>query len=313
MRSTPLLTRRPPRRADVDAALARLDTPRRTAAAAVHLALPIDTAPAIACRRDGAVWHWRDATATTSDDPARLAADLATRGRRNGDVFFDLTARRVDPSAWVKPLRSGHMLVAFGSAALLGVGRVAADPVLGETALRELVALVAADPDRLDVGVVELDGQSAIVARDERGFLAHGAHTGAEAPPQREPDLQRLADDVRHTLSARRADIEVLGTRLPGTLDVEVHCDLGGGWEVIVPATVAAGSVALGVDETTILHRDPPARAWLPPGLAWRGEPKHDDGVVADSDALGVPVLVRDRRYPPDLLGDAGLLDPPPG
>lgn len=269
--------------------------------AAVHLALPVDCVVGIDARFDGEVWTWRDHSVAETGDFAADAADLAARGHRDGDFYLDLAG---DPAGWVKTLRSGARRIVYGMDALFGGPLISADD---DVTNAQVAAVVGA---RVHSG---LGGVPTVVGDGENAVLVDGTAASwvvrSVSHGETEQEVCRRVDAVEpisvitnavYDLGARliaelggsELETVVLGSRRPGTLDVEYLCRVGS-WDVVVPATVSATCEMVGV---IMADTTPAAKSTaenLPGGFTLVGEARHEQALVAEHDESCWRVLLQ--------------------
>lgn len=287
--TTPPATTVPPSADSLRRALTRINPPSPRAALA-HLALPATDVPGIAATADATGWAWRGVHVTsTGDDAADLAA-LAGAGARPGDRWADLDG----PTAgWVKIVRSGARRILFGTDTLFGGPLVAADEGVSD---RAALACFAAwldggrlqPPQVLDTpaGAVLVDGSpTSIVLR-----APHADPGPAADPPPLHHAVARLAAELADDLAADHVEAVELASRAAGTVDVEFCATVAGGWEILVPAIVAADGEMVGVDPAQLVAAEVAA---LPDGYEWAGRDSFEGLAAGRHRASGLVVLVR--------------------
>lgn len=141
----------PPTAEDIDVALRRLPAGRGREAA-LMLALPVTDVVGIHARVASGYWCWRGAQVRSGG--AGAAALLASLAGRDDDKFLDLGGESL---YWVRVIRSGAYLVAFGSDTLLDLPLIRIDPVLAGASY-SIIARVAS-------GQLGLDGDTALNVR----------------------------------------------------------------------------------------------------------------------------------------------------
>jgi hypothetical protein len=104
----------------------------------LHLALPADTPASCGVHISSQDLVWRGTVVTRSGDDTADALLLAHLGTREGDRFSMLGG--ADPTAWVKPLRSGHRVVVYGATVLLGLPPIVAEPAIPHPDVQDTVA-----------------------------------------------------------------------------------------------------------------------------------------------------------------------------
>lgn len=270
-------------------ALGRCGSVASTAAAALHLALPIDAVGGIDAWRDQTGWHWRDVTVPAFGDPIDEIVELVRRGQREDDQLLELSG---DPLSWLKILRSGTRRIVFGSDLLFDLPPIVVDLSVSD----ELVVGVC----RRSLAGARFEAPAVVVVGDETALLdGHaGAWTIRDVTATSESvrddvwDIERLAAEIAIGLGAASIETVELGQRIEGALDVEYLASLDDGWEVVVPATLGHGGelVGLGLDEI-----DEGPDADVPEGFRHLGRVAGEDAVAAEHEETGLRALV--RRY----------------
>jgi hypothetical protein len=111
-------------------------------AVAFHLALPIGVVPQVAIRARLGEFYYRGAATKTAANVYVTAARLAAMGHQPDDVYLDLS-EQADPHSWIKVVRSGSRLVAFGTATLFGAPEISLIPGVRLTALNNALDALA--------------------------------------------------------------------------------------------------------------------------------------------------------------------------
>lgn len=271
-------------------------------AAALHLALPVDGLVGLNCTTDGQRWSWRHvstaagAGALTAAEAAGFAVALVDAGSADGDRWLPLDAG----SAWlVKVVRSGERSLAWGCE-LLGGPTVAGDGMVPERVLREVAA--GALHGTMDLPAVVAAGVADaghLVSGDDRLWQVRAAAgdtpTGPVAMPQAGVAAWLAAEFHGEAWAATPR-----GSRVDGTIDVDVRVALGGGWTAVVPVTLGWAGEVVGLPAAHCLPWDDASAhsaEVLPAGFTLVGTACFDDGLVAVHDASGVRArLVRTDR-----------------
>lgn len=142
----------PPTEHLLHTALAALP-PGRTAAAATHLALPVDRIVGVHVPPVDHLPQWHDTL--TGRDSVAAARALAADQHRAGDRYLPLDG---DPAGWLKPRRSGTGIVLFGVDLLFDLPATAVDVALAS----ELPAVIRLLLDgRFEVGGGPVQGVAA--------------------------------------------------------------------------------------------------------------------------------------------------------
>lgn len=161
----PLLVEDPPDRHQLEAATSRL--PRCSALlASLHLALPVDEVPTTSLRLRAGSFLYRGLSVHPAPDPWRTAARVAAVGHRSSDRYLDLSDEAT-PVDWVKLLRSGGHLMAFGSDYLLGAPQVLFDPLVPRHVATALLSAMLDPTVPLDLPTLnEFHGVRLLVSGD---------------------------------------------------------------------------------------------------------------------------------------------------
>lgn len=277
----------PPTASELRAALNRLPAGVSASAAALHLALPEGEVLGIALALSRRSCHYRGITIDMVSDPAEAAAAVAAAGHRDGDSYLDLTGPAV---RWCKLVRSGTRRILFGSDTLFAAPLIALETGVDDDAA--FTALDAYLEGQLPSAPAVLDTAEGPVLVDSVGgsWVLRSPHAIAPRAAAGEPiDLEGLAAEIAADLGAVGTETVVLSAT-GGRVRAEVVCDLPGGWEAIIPATITYTSELLGVPSGEVAHA---AAGPLPQGFSWRGRSTWEDAAVACHDATGLVVLIR--------------------
>lgn len=114
------------------------------AAAAVHLATPVDAPVGMATWLEEGAWHYRGHRVAGLSDPVTTALALAHAGHTPDSRYHDLDCD--DPASWCKLVRSGSRQMLFGSDVLLGAPTVAAAADVPARAIFQALRLWLTDP-----------------------------------------------------------------------------------------------------------------------------------------------------------------------
>jgi len=107
-------------------------------AVAFHLALPKGVVPSMAVRAKVGEFFYRGVSTKTAASVYVTASRLASMGHQVGDVYLDLS-EQADPYTWVKVIRSGSKMVAFGTHTLFGAPYISLIPGVRLQAIKNVI------------------------------------------------------------------------------------------------------------------------------------------------------------------------------
>lgn len=252
----------PPTATELERAAALLPV-RPTNAALLHLATPATAVIGVHVAGFGSRWCYRSHRFHMGADPLATAATTAALGHAEGDFYLDLSAG--DPVSWVKMLRSGADLHAYGSDLLLGLPHLYADAALGADVLADTMrALVTGSPIE---DVVMPCGATLERSRFGLRLTASNPATGAIAPA--------TCEQVAAAVFGDRAAVES-----------STAVFAADGWEVRAPIEPHGGSALVGIKTSEVLpvvFSEP-----APDGWAWVGVSRVSGGRILRHNASGV-------------------------
>ena len=143
-------------------------------ATTLHLALPAQDVASCSVRLSRRSLVWRGFRVSRSGDDAADVLLLVLLGRRDEDRFLALSD--ADAASWVKPVRSGRRIVAYGATSLLGIPPVVADPSLSAGDVRRACSLIKKKLDHAGRHQYGSDGSHTLDALLEGGVRVRGGH-----------------------------------------------------------------------------------------------------------------------------------------
>jgi hypothetical protein len=116
----------PPTPQELKAAMTRLPV-APSLAVALHLALPKCEVPSVSVRVRLGELYYRDAHIVTAANVYVTASRLAALGHQAADEYLDLS-EDTNPHSWVKVIKSGSRMVAFGTTTLFAAPEISLIP-----------------------------------------------------------------------------------------------------------------------------------------------------------------------------------------
>jgi hypothetical protein len=139
-------------------------------AVALHLALPKTEVPSVSVRVRLGQLEYRGAHLVTAANVYVTASRLAALGHQVGDEYLDL-GTQANPHSWVKVLRSGTKMVAFGTSTLFEAPEISLVPGVRlaalESALIGLEEGTLAPPSMVDDGT----GRQILIEGTQKSWL----------------------------------------------------------------------------------------------------------------------------------------------